>query len=99
MQNGWIYEPFIPGNEALIFYNALQNHQDRYYYTPIAIAKREEIGIKYRFLCIANLKDTPYYPSHFADIEIYKPLYGMPYVSSLYKVTFDKIFPHRYPLC
>ena len=99
MQNSWIYEPMTNRNEAFIFYNALQNYQDRYYYTPIAVARREEIGVKYRFLCIAIPKDTPHCPSHFADVEIYKPLKGMPYACSIYKAAFDQIFPHRFPLC
>lgn len=98
MHNGWIYEPVVPGYETLLFYNALQIHQDCYYYTPIAMAKREEQGIKYRFLCIAIPKNKPYSASHFTDIQIYKSPKGMPYVIGLYKVDFDKAFPNRTPL-
>lgn len=98
MHKGWIYEPIVPGYESLLFYNAMQKHQDCYFYTPIAFAKREEVGMKYRFLCIAVPKSNPLNSSHFADIEIYKPFSGMPYISGLYKVEFDKIFPRRCPL-
>lgn len=97
MLKGWVYEPVISNYEALLFYNALKKHPDSYFYQPIAIAKREETGIKYRFLCIAMVKDIPYHPSHFADIEIYKPVMGMPYTTSLYKIDFDKMFSHRLP--
>jgi hypothetical protein len=97
MQRGWIYEPVISNYEALLFYNALKKHSDSFYYRPIAIAKREETGMKYRFLCIAIPKATPYHPSHFAEIEIYKPEMGMPYATCLYRLEFDKMFPQRLP--
>jgi hypothetical protein len=97
MQRGWIYEPVISNYEALLFYNALKKHSDSFYYRPIVIAKREEIGMKYRFLCIAIPKVSPCHPSHFADIEIYKPAMGMPYATSIYRIELDKMFPQRVP--
>ncbi|HWT76894.1 MAG TPA: hypothetical protein VN258_19510 [Mobilitalea sp.] len=97
MYQSWIYEPEITYYEALLFYNAMQRHLDPYYYKPIAVAKREQSGMKYRFLCIAMPKYAPGPPSHFADIEIYKPIAGMPYASGLYRIDFDKMFPHRMP--
>jgi hypothetical protein len=97
MQRGWVYKPVITNYEALLFYNVLKKHADSFYYRPIAIAKREETGIKYRYLCIAMPRVNPLNPSHFADIEIYKPQMGMPYATYLYKIEFDKMFPHRMP--
>ncbi|MDD3172426.1 MAG: hypothetical protein PHF63_01945 [Herbinix sp.] len=97
MPRGWVYEPVISNYESLIFYNALQKHPDSFNYQPIAIAKREETGIKYRYLCIAMPKVNPFRPSHFADIEIYKPEMGRPYATCIYKIDFDKMFPHRMP--
>lgn len=98
MQMDWVYHPTIPSIERLIFNNAMLRHIDQYYYAPIAMAKREESGVKYRFLCIAALKNINNTPSHFADIEVYKPIFGMPYISGLYKIEFDKLFPHRMPI-
>lgn len=98
MPPGWVYEPVLTNYDALMFYNILSKHPDMYYYRPIAIAKREETGVKYRYLCIAFSKSNPYYPSHFADIEIYKPPRGIPYATSLYRMDFDKMFPHRLPI-
>jgi len=96
MQN-WLYEPVTDRYEALLFYNTMQRHPDVYYYNPIAVARREEFGMKYRFLCIGSPKSNPGIPSHFADIEIYKPYSGRPYATGLYKMKFDSIFPHRLP--
>lgn len=93
----WVYEPFLTNYEALLLYNALKNHPDAYYYKPIACAKREETGMKYRYLCIAAPKDNPFITSHFADIEVYKPQLGAPYTTFLYRIDFDQMFPHRMP--
>lgn len=98
MQKGWIYEPIKSNYEVLLLYNALRRHPDSYSYKPIAIAKREETGTKYRYLCIATSKSNPFCASHFADIEIYKPQMGMPYATSLYRIEFVDMFPHRMPL-
>jgi hypothetical protein len=92
MQKGWVYEPVISMYEALLFFNAMKRHKDQYNYNPIAIASREQIGMKYRFLCIATPKTIPGQPSHFADIEIYKPISGIPYATGLHKLDFDKMF-------
>lgn len=97
MQRGWIYEPVISNYETLLFYNALRKHSDAFYYKPIAVAKREETGMKYRYLCIAAPRSNPSSPSHFADIEIYKPEKGMPYATCIYRIEFDKMFSHRFP--
>ncbi|MHB8129819.1 MAG: hypothetical protein ACYDEX_12550 [Mobilitalea sp.] len=92
MQKGWVYEPVISMYEALLFYNAMKRHRDQYNYNPIAIARREQIGMKYRFLCIATPKTILCQPTNFADIEIYKPESGMPYATSLRRLDFDKMF-------
>lgn len=97
MQRGWVYEPAISNYDSLIFYNALKKHSDFYYYKPIALAKREETGMKYRFLCIAIPRSTPCHPSHFAQIEVYKPQMGMPYVTINYRLEFDKLFRQGLP--
>jgi hypothetical protein len=98
MQFRWVYEPYLTNYEALLLYNALRNHPGAYYYKPIALAKREETGMKYRFLCISVPKDNPFCTSHFADIEIYKPPLGAPYATFLYHIEFDQMFPHRMPI-
>jgi len=95
MQKGWVYEPVISSYEALLLYNALKRHDDNFYYYPIAIAKREEIGTKYRYLCIAKPKTIPGPPSHYADVEVYKPYAGMPYATCLYRLDFHKMFSQR----
>jgi hypothetical protein len=97
MPRGWVYEPYLSEYDTLILYNALTKHSDSFYYKPIALAKREETGMKYRFLCIALPKEFPINPSHFADIEVYKPQLGMPYATGLYRIEFDNMFPHRKP--
>jgi hypothetical protein len=97
MQKGWVYEPVITKYEALLFYNAMKKHKDHFIYNPIAIARREETGTKYRFLCIATPKTNPGPSSHFADIEIYKPNNGMPYATCLFRLDFDKMFSQRTP--
>jgi len=91
MPKAWNYEPVIGDYELLMLENALHKHQDDYQYQPIAIAKREETGIKYRFLCIAVPIANPLMPSHFADLEIYLPPTGMPYICSLYRIPFDSV--------
>jgi hypothetical protein len=97
MQRDWVYEPVTTKYEALLFYNALRKHPDSFCYRPIAIAKHDDTALKYRYLCIAIPKEKPFTPSHFADIEIYKPRMGMPYATCIYKMDFDKMFPHRIP--
>ncbi len=95
MQKGWVYEPVISNYDALLFYNVMSNYTDGYHYHPIAIAKREQIGMKYRFLCIVLEKITLNLPSHFADIEIYKPELGKPYATCIYKLEFEQFSSQR----
>lgn len=97
MQSEWVYEPYLSDYEALIFYNALKKHTDSFYYKPIAIGKREETGMKYRYLCISSSKDNPYTHTHFTVIEIYKPQMALPYVTCLFRIEFDKMFPPCMP--
>ena len=89
MLMSWIYEPILSPYVSLLFYNTMKRHYDSFYYTPIAVAKREEVGIKYRFLCIAHDKDTPEQDSLFASIEIYKPIAGKPYATRLHRLSQD----------
>jgi hypothetical protein len=96
MQKGWVYRPEITDYEKLLFYNAMGRHQDSFFYKPIALAKHEEAGLKYRFFCIAIPKAYPDYPSHFADIEVYKSVAGMPYATCLYRQDFDSLLPQRF---
>ncbi len=93
----WIYEPVITDHEILLFYNALRRHQDNYHYHPIALAKREETGIKYRFFCIAAFQAAPDLPTQFADVEVYKPSNGAPYISGIYYLDYKQMFAQRYP--
>lgn len=86
MPKEWVYEPIISRYELLLFNNALSRHRDLYYYIPVAIAKREETGMKYRFLCIAEPKTNYGAPAHFANIEIYKPEQGMPYATHIQRI-------------
>jgi len=90
MLNRWIYEPLISQDDFLLFCNALSRHKDSYYYRPIAIAKCEEAGLKYRFLCIAEPNTFQGPPTHFANIEIYKPTQGMPYATRIHRICFDQ---------
>lgn len=89
MPKSWIYEPMLSAYDALLFYNAMRRHCDSFYYTPVAVAKREEAGIKYRFLCLAYNKNTPSQDSQFASVEIYKPNSGMPYATRLHMLSQD----------
>jgi hypothetical protein len=88
----WSYEPFIPYHDLLVFYNAMNRYDDSYQYRLIAMAKREETGMKYRFLCIASPKAIDSTVSHIANIEIYKPVNGMPYATRLHKISVDEHF-------
>lgn len=91
----WTYEPYLTNYEALILHNALCQCPGAYIYKPIAVAKREETGMKYRYLCLAIPKDNPFRPTHFADIEVYKPMLGEPYTTFLYHMDFEQVFLHR----
>ena len=89
MSKRWIYEPMLYPYDALLFYNAMKRHYDPFCYTPVAVAKREETGIKYRFLCLAYDKNAPEQASLFASIEIYKPPSGIPYATHLHRLPQD----------
>ena len=97
MQLYWIFEPEITEYEVTLFHSAMYQHRDYYYYCPIAVAKQEQLGMKYRFLCIAKPWDCTSLCSHLADIEIYKPISGMPYATCLFRLDFNHIFPQRMP--
>lgn len=91
MQQGWNYRPEISYYELLLLYNALKRHESTYSYCPIAVAIREQTGTKYHFLCIAKPLTSPGTTSHFADIEVYKPVKGMPYISRLKRINFNEL--------
>jgi hypothetical protein len=95
MQRGWVYRPEITDYEKLLFDNAMSRHRDSFHYTPVAIAEHEEADNRYRFLCIASPK-TNLYNCYIADIEIYKPVSGMPYATCIYRQDIDKLFPQRF---
>ena len=87
MQLHWIYDPVISFEELLLYHNAISYHSDSFYYHPVAVAKRHETGVRYRFLCIINPKGFPEGPTHFAITELYKPDQGMPYVTRVIPLT------------
>lgn len=89
MPKNWVYEPCISDYDALLFYNAMKRHEAPFHYIPVAVAMREETGMKYRFLCIARTKNDPEQASHFTIIEIYKPNAGMPYATCLHRLDAD----------
>jgi len=77
-----------------ILYTALQKYKDQYNYYPLVVAKRDEIGSNYRFLCIAIPKANPEHVSHLAEIGVYAPPAGKPYATCLHRRDFDQIFPY-----
>jgi hypothetical protein len=81
MQNFWIYEPVIPCYELLLFHNAMSQYRDACSFFPVAVAKRCEMGTKYRYLCLAKPEAVPDGPTKFVIIELYKPEMGAPYVT------------------
>ncbi len=89
MQLHWNYEPFISFDEFLLYHNAVSHRSDSINYHPVAVAKRHEIGIRYRYLCTVNPKDFPGGPSRFVIIEIYKPEQSMPYVTKFISLPSD----------
>lgn len=94
MQCRWNYETMITDCDLHILYTALHKHRDQYDYYPLSVAKRDEIGLNYRFLCIAIPKAKPEYASHLAEIGVYVPPAGKPYATCLYRRDFDQIFPY-----
>lgn len=94
MQCKWAYHTMIDDYDIHLLYNAMRRHQDAYNYYPLAVAKREEIGSNYRFLCIAIPKANQEYASHLTVIGVYKPPAGIPYATCLYRQDFDQLFPN-----
>lgn len=93
MQCKWAYERLISDDDLHILYNALLPVEDSYIYYPLAVAKRSEVGLNYRFLCLAVPGKNQECASHLAVIGVYKPPYGVPYATCLYKKDFDQLFP------
>lgn len=93
MQCKWEYEKMIDDSDLHMLYTALLKHKDAYNYYPLAVAKRVEIGLSYRFLCIAVPKASSEYVSHLAVIGIYKPPAATAYVSCMLRQDFNQIFP------
>lgn len=89
MLSNWVYKPMISHYEALLFYHALRRHRDSYHYYPIAVASREEVGMKYHFLCIAKLISDPAFSSQLVEIEIYKPAKSLPYATYIHRCEQD----------
>lgn len=92
MSGSWVYYPVIPPYEALLLCHVLKRRIDSFDYYPVAYAKREETGMKYRFICIAWPKPGMAQDSRFTGIEIYKPPTGMPYATCLHRLEFDHIW-------
>lgn len=84
MLGAWIYEPFISPYDAFVFYNAIGQNPD-YYYQPVAVAKQVVNGTNFRFVCIARAKN-PNGITHFAIVEIYKPIATAAYVTTIYPI-------------
>jgi hypothetical protein len=91
MPKSWIYEPTLSAYEAMVFYNTMIRRNDPYHYIPIAVAKREEFGMKYRYICLAYDRFKPDQDSLFACIEIYKPTAGKPYATRLHRLSQDDL--------
>lgn len=81
MPGGWTYQAYLTPYDSFIFYNAIGDHPD-YFYRPIAVAKQIVNGTNYRFITIAEPKTTNLSP-HFAVVDIYQPLTGGAYVTSI----------------
>jgi len=89
MQENWVFEQKILYYEALIFFNTIKGIMNSYLYDPIAIARHEQYGMKYHFLCIAKPMSSPQLISHFAVIEIFQPVSGIPYATKLLRIEID----------
>lgn len=87
MQNSWVYEPVVPYYEMMLFQNAISQNRDAFCYFPVAMAKRCEVGMKYRYLCIVRQNTFPAKPTSFVIIEIYKSELGIPYITRRLRVT------------
>lgn len=81
MPGSWTYQPYLTPYDSFVFYNAVGNQSD-YFYRPIAVAKQIVNGTNYRFITIAEPK-AENLSAHFAMVEIYQPLNGAAYVTSI----------------
>ena len=81
MPGSWQYQPYLTTYDSFIFYNAIGKHPD-YFYRPIAVAKQVVNGTNYRFMTIAE-PEQPDLTPHFAIVEIYQPLNGKAYATSI----------------
>jgi len=81
----WIYEATLSNYEMYLF-NFATHTLKNYNYQPIAVAKLAENAGKFRFLCIARPKFSHNSQSHFACIEVYKPINGFPYATKVHKL-------------
>ena len=84
MPGGWSYQSDLTPYDLYVFYRAIGTHDD-YFYVPVAVAKQIVNGTNYRFMCIAEPQSETINP-HFAIINIYQPLRGEPYVTSILPV-------------
>lgn len=87
----WVFEPYMTDYELLLFNNSINHCEKDYIYHPIAIAKRDEIGVKYRYLCIAKTSIYPHTSCKIMIIEVYKPPQGKPYVTRLFPIDFNSL--------
>lgn len=91
MPMDWKYEANLSYYDIIMFHNVMNSHCDSYIYIPIALAKREEIGIKYRYLCIAQPKSIYGPDSHLVIVEIYRSEMGVPYATRIKRIHFDEL--------
>ncbi|MDF2540408.1 MAG: hypothetical protein K0S47_126 [Herbinix sp.] len=89
----WNYQPFLSHYEMILFQSVIGQHRDYLYY-PVSVARRHEIGTKYRYLCIAKKNHTDSGYDTFANIEIYQPLRGKPYPTRIHRIDFDCFYYH-----
>ncbi len=71
-----------------MFRDTMSCRTDPYHYYPVAMAKRSEVGTRYRYLCLKNPKT--FGPSGLVIAEIYKPEQGMPYTTKLIPVSIER---------
>lgn len=81
MPGGWSFQSDLTPYDSFIFYNAIGKHND-YFYVPIAVAKQIVNGTNYQFICIAEPRHK-FLDPHFAVVNIYKPINGDPYTTSI----------------
>ncbi|SHO54025.1 hypothetical protein [Anaerocolumna xylanovorans] len=74
MPGGWNYQAYLTPYDTYLFYHTMDINED-YFYIPLAVATQVVNGTNYRFITIAEPKDTTHTP-YYALVEIYKPLEG-----------------------